>query len=69
MSPMKKLHGLNMERKTLHGMVLVEAHAWARDLQDYSHIPSNLDIAGLECDSWACFDMSSSIRILIPKGP
>jgi hypothetical protein len=54
MSPVKKLHGLNMERKTLHGMVLVGAHAWAHDLQDYSHTPSGLDIACLECDSWAC---------------
>ena len=69
MSPMKKLHGLNMERKTLHGMVLVGAHTWAQDLQDYSYIPSNLDIAGLECDLWACFDMSSPIRILMPIGP
>jgi hypothetical protein len=25
----------------------------ARDFQDYSHTPSGLDIACLECDSWA----------------
>jgi hypothetical protein len=30
------------------------AHAWAQDLQDYSDISSGLDIAGLECHSWAC---------------
>jgi hypothetical protein len=54
MSHVKKLHKLNMERKTLNGMVLVEAHDWARDLQDYNHTPSGLDIACLECDLWAC---------------
>jgi hypothetical protein len=51
---MKKLHVLNMERKTLHGVVLVGAHAWARDFQDYSDTPSGLDIASLECHLWAC---------------
>jgi hypothetical protein len=54
MSPMKKLYSLKIEIKTLYGVVLVEAHAWAQDLENYNHIPSGSDIAYLECDSWAC---------------
>jgi hypothetical protein len=65
MSPVKKLHGLNMERKTLHGVVLVGALAWTRDLQDYNHTPSGLDIANLECDLWTCSECCRPVACVV----
>jgi hypothetical protein len=39
---------------SLYGVVLVGAHAWVRNLQDYSHTPSDPGHASLECDLWDC---------------
>jgi hypothetical protein len=47
-------HGKKNTNLSLHGVVLVEAHVGARDLQDYSHTPSGPGHIGLDCDSWNC---------------